>query len=255
MFSVYHIIWIIIVIALISVSLIYLLKNKVEIEKVLTYACIGSVISEIIKTFSVLQMVPSSNGETMQLYMTLDNVPLHLCSVQIILIFIARFSKNDSLRETLLAFMYPTCTVGAAFAVFIPIIFGTSIETEQAFTHPHAYQYFLYHAMLVVLGLYILLSRKVDIRPKHYFTTLGLLAFFAFVSLYLNSMFASPTYENGELISVDFTANFFFTYEVPIDIPLTEMWHWYIYLGILIALVMIFLSLFYIPVFKRAKRN
>ncbi len=255
MFSVYHIIWIAIVAVLIPISLIYLIKKEVGLERFLTFACIASVISELIKTFSVLQMVPSSDGQTMHLYMTLDNVPLHLCSVQIILIFIARFCKNHNLRDTLLAFMYPTCTVGAIFAVFIPIIFGTSIETEQAFTHPHAYQYFLYHAMLVVLGLYILLSKKVDIRPKHYFTTLGLLGIFAFVSLYFNSMLASPTYENGELISVDFTANFFFTYEVPIDIPLTEMWHWYVYLGVLLALVMFFLTLFYIPVFRRAKKK
>ncbi len=255
MFTLYHFIWIAIVAVLVPVSLIYLIKNQVEINKVLNYACIGAIISEVIKTFCALQMVPSSDGSSMYLYISMDNVPLHLCSVQIILIFIARFTKNLALRDTLLAFMYPTCSVGAAFAVFIPIIFDGTIKTEQAFTHPYGYQFFLYHAMLIVFGLYIFLSKKVDIKPKHYFTTLGVLGIFAFISLYMNSIMASPTYVNGELVSVDFVTNFFFTYQPPIDIPLTKLWHWYVYIGVILSLVIIFLTLFYIPVFKRAKKK
>lgn len=74
-----------------------------------------------------------------------------------------------------------------------------------------------------------------------------------FLSLYFNSIFASPTYANGELISVNYTPNLFFTYETPIGIDLTELWQWYLYFGIIIALVILLMTLFYLPFFKRKK--
>src|SRR5699024_2509932 len=100
-------------------------------------------------------------------------------------------------RTTVLAFMYPTALIGAALALAMPSIFSTSIEVSQAFTHPLAYQFFLYHSMLVVLGAYIPLCGEVELRPTHYFSTLGILGAMAMASLYLNSMFAAATYEDG----------------------------------------------------------
>ena len=73
----------------------------------------------------------------------------------------------------------------------------------------------------------------------------------AFVSLYLNSMFASTVYENGELISVEYTTNFFFTYRFVIDLGFTEIWHWYVYLAAIFTAACLLLALFYVPVFVR----
>ncbi len=254
MFTVNHIIWMIISFLAVAASIILLKKYNPPIKKVLSIACVGAVASELVKTFSVVQMVPSSDGSTMHLYIESQHLPLHLCSIQLILIFIARFGKESRFKDALLAFMYPTCIVGAFFAILLPSIFPTTVDPQKAFVDPHAYQYFLYHAMLIILGAYIVLSRQVNLRPKHYFTTLGGLLGMAFISFYLNSIFASPTYVNGELISVDYGANFFFTFETPIGIELTQLWHWYIYLGVLITLVMLFLTIFYIPVFRAAKK-
>lgn len=118
-----------------------------------------------------------------------------------------------------------------------------------------AYQYFLYHSLLIILGLYILLSRQVDLRPRHYLTTLACLGVAAFGSLYLNAMFASPIYEDDKLVSVDYVPNFFFTNQPPISaIKLTELWHWYLYLAVIAALAVALIALFYLPVFLRARK-
>lgn len=255
MFTYYHIIWLLISALAVYVFLHLLLKNKPEIEHVFTYACVLAVISELVKTFSVLRLVPSADGSVMYPYIEGSHVPLHLCSIQIINIFIVRFAKDGPFKESLLAFMYPTCTAGAFMALLMPSVYTDSISPSQSFTAPHAYQYFGYHIMLIVIGLYIFLSKKVDIRPKHFWTTFSLLGAMAFISFYFNSLISEPTYVNGELISVDFGANFFFTFQTPIGIALTELWHWYLYLAIIFTLAVILILLFYIPVFLRAKKK
>ena len=204
---------------------------------------------------STIVMVPSADGSTMYPYLDLGQLPFHLCTMQTIFIFYTRFAKEGKFRENLLAFMYPTCGVGAAFSLFIPIIFDDTITVSQAFTHPLAYQYFLYHVMLILVGLYIPFSNEFEIRPKHYWSTLGLLTGFGFVSIYLNSMFAVPTYVNGEIVSVDYATNFLFTNRPPIDIPLTTMAHWFIYLGVLGTMAVVIIALFYIPFFAKARKQ
>lgn len=247
MFTVYHFIWLAICLPLCAVVLWQLKKRKPALKKVLSWACIGCILSEVIKTLSVLKMVPSTDGSAMHLYLEMQHLPLHLCSIQIIFIFYARFAKESKAKETLLAFMYPSCTLGAFFAIMLPSIFSTSIEPYQAFTHPLAYQFFLYHAMLVVLGLYIALSGEVKISGKHYFSSLAILGVLAFVSLYLNSIFAAPTYANGELVSVEYSTNFFFTQNTPIGIELYTKGEWFIYMGIILTLALVLIGLFYLP--------
>ena len=255
MYTVNHIIWLILCVCLIVASLIILKKYKVSLEKLLNIACVGSILSEVIKTLSVIKMVPLDDGVSFTPYIEMTDVPLHLCSFQIILIFFVRFTKNLKLRQLILSFMYPTCTIGAFLAILIPTIFTSSVNPENAFTYPHPYQYFLYHAMLVVLGLYIYISDEAKLKPKNYFTTVALLLGCAFFSFYLNSIFTTPIYENGELVSVQHMPNFFFTFQTPIDIPLMKMSHWYIYLAIICALGFLLVGLFYLPVFIKAKKE
>ena len=63
------------------------------------------------------------------------------------------------------------------------------------------------------------------------------------------------TYENGTLISVDFVPNLFFTYAPPIDIKLTQIWHWYVYLLVILGLAVTLVAFFYIPVFRKARKQ
>ena len=204
----------------------------------------------------MLRMVPASDGTTMHLYVETGHLPLHLCSIQILLIFYTCFANEGKIKEALLAFMYPTCVAGAFLAIMMPSIFTASIDISQAFTHPLAYQYFLYHAMLVVLGVYIPMSKEVNIQPKHFWSSFGILAGLAVISIYLNSMFATPTYVNDELVSVDYSPNFFFTQRTPIGIELTQMWQWYLYFAIIVLLGFGLLLAFYLPyILKNKKRR
>ncbi len=254
MFTIYHIIWLIICAVLLAAGFTSLKKYKPTLQQVLKIASMGAILSEAVKVFSVLQVVPSTDGSTMHLFMELGHLPFHLCSIQIIFIFVARFAKEGEMKESLLAFMYPTCAAGAFLALLMPSIFGSSIEVSQAFTHPLAYQYFLYHVMLILLGLYIPMCGEVNIQWKHFKVSFGILALLAFLSLYLNSMFAVPTYVNGELVSVEYSTNFFFTQATPIGIALTEKWHWFLYHGVLVGIAALLLGAFYLPFLKRECR-
>ena len=255
MFTVNHFIWLGICVVAETAALVWLYKHRPALKNVLSFACVLAIFSELVKTLSVLQIVPSTDGSTMHMYLELGHLPFHLCSIQILFIFYARFAAESKKKETLLAFMYPTCTAGAFLALMIPTIFGSSIDVSQAFTHPLAYQYFLYHVMLVMLGIYIPMSGEVKIRGKHFFTSLGILSGLAFFSIYLNSMFAVPTYVNGELVSVDYATNFFFTHETPIGIPLTEKSHWFLYLAVIFAIGIILLGAFYLPFYLKERKG
>lgn len=54
----------------------------------------------------------------------------------------------------------------------------------------------------------------------------------------------------GNLISVDFWTNFFFTYKNPLGIQITDLWQWYLYLLILMLVSALLLYLFYLPLVK-----
>ena len=254
MFTLNHFVWLAISFIIIGVTTTLLLKNKPDISKVLSYACVGAVLSEITRAFSLMHLIPSSDGSTMTPFLELHNLPFHLCSVQVLLIFFTKFAREGKVRTAILAFMYPTCAAGAFIALFIPIIFTDDISVTQAFTHPIAYQYFLWHSMLVILGVYIAASKQVDIRRVHCFTTIGILGGMALISIYLNSWMSMVTYRNGEVVSVDYTPNFFFTYKPPIPFEFTAIWQWYVYFAILLTVVCIFALVFYLPFFKSKRK-
>ena len=255
MFSTNHFIWLAICVAIVIACTLYLRRHKPTLKQVLSVCCVVCVLSELIKVFSMVKMVPSADGSQIYPYLELNHMPLHLCSIQILIIFYARFSKKSEFHDSVLAFMYPTTVLGAIMALAMPSIFSTTITPAQAFSHPMAYQFFLYHTMLIVLGLYIYNCGEVDIRPKHYLSTMAIVALMAFLSIYANSLLASPTYLNGQLVSVDFITNMFFTYRPPINIALTKIWHWYLYLAVITVLAASLVALFYIPVFRKAGKK
>ena len=98
---------------------------------------------------SVIKMVPSATGDIVYPYLEMNHMPFHLCSIQILLIFYTRFTANQKMRENVLAFMYPSCVLGAISAIILSSIFRTSVPAEEAFIHLLPYQVFIYHSMLV----------------------------------------------------------------------------------------------------------
>ena len=204
-------------------------------------------------------MVPSSDGLTIYPYLQMQHLPLHLCSIHLFTIFYCRFGRGtiaeSRVKQFLLAFMYPTCVLGAAFAIALPSIFGTTITVSQAFTHPIAYQTFIFHSFLFALGLYIPMSGEVLFSRITYRNTMAGMVILTFFSIYVNSILASPTYVNGKLVSVDYTTNFFFLYRTPIGIALETKTAWLIYLLILTVLAFLLVGLMYLPLRKKTIWN
>ena len=250
-----HLLWLALCAGMVSVIMYAFQKKRPDLNRVLTTALIISVLSEIAKVGGVIKLVPSQNGELMLPYLSLNHLPLHFCSIQIILITVAKFMKNEKQRETLLAFMAPSCTLGGILALLMPSIFTTTISVEQAFTSIISFQFFIFHSMLIALGLIIASSDQINWSMKNYKSTVLIVYLLGFVSIYLNSLFASPTYEDGKLVSVDFWTNFFFTYQNPLGIQITELWQWYLYLLIIALLSALLIYLFYIPLIRKRKNK
>ncbi len=251
MFTWRHFLWIAICLAGTAAALIVYRKKRPPLKNVLTIALIISIMSEVTKLSQVIELVPSANGELLLPYLPLNHMPLHFCSVQIILIACARFMADRKKREILLAFMAPTCVIGGLLALGMPSIFSTTVPVERAFVSPMSYQFFIYHAMLVSLGIIIAQSGEVEWEWRHFRNALLTVYAIGFASLYLNSLLASPTYVDGELVSVDFWTNFFFTYQNPLGIRLTELWQWYLYLLIIIGLSAVTIFIFYLPLMRK----
>ncbi len=255
MFTYRHFIWLAICVVLIVGAELQARKTKPSLTEVLSFCCVICVLSEVVKVFSLIRMVPSADGTIIRPYIEMNNLPLHLCSLQILLIFYVRFTENTKMREKVLAFMYPTCIIGAFLALAMPSIFTNNISIEQAFTHPQAYQFFIYHSMLIYLGIRIAVSDEIKWTSAHLKSTLVLIYTLGFISIYLNSMFAAPTYVDGVLHHVDFWPNFMFTYNNPLGIKVTELWQWFLYIGIISVLAFILVMLFYMPLLKKSKQS
>ena len=253
MFTWRHLLWLVICICATTAIVYEYRKRRPTLDRVLTTALIVAVMSEIAKMVGVIEMVPSQGGELLLPYLPLNHLPLHFCSIQIILIAVAKYMKNEKRREKLLAFVAPTGVLGGIMALLMPSIFTTSISVEQAFTSLISYQFFIFHTMLISLGLIIAISGEIEWSMKHYRSSLFLVYMLGLISVYLNSILASPTYVDGKLVSVDFWTNFFFTYQNPVGIKLTELWQWYLYLLIIMALAALLLYLFYLPLIKGSK--
>ncbi|MBR2706036.1 MAG: YwaF family protein [Mogibacterium sp.] len=254
MFTWRHLLWLVICAGLIWAAVHAFDKKRPGLDRVLTTALIAAVISEIVKMAGVIELVPSQNGELLLPYLPMNHLPLHFCSLQIILIAAAKFMKNEKRRETLLAFMAPTCVLGGILALLMPSIFTTTIPVEKAFTSPVSYQFFFFHSMIIALGLIIVRSGRIDWSMKNFRDTTLLVYLLGFISIYLNSVLASPSYADGRLVSVDFWTNFFFTYQNPLGIRITQLWQWYLYLLIIALLAALLLYLFHLPLIRRKNR-
>ena len=256
MFSLQHIIWLVISFLLIAISLFLIVRHDPEEKTVFSIACMICIFSEMAKVFSTIRMIPLSGGTTYVPFIEMKELPLHLCSIHIFFIFYIRFfAKEGSSKMKILGFMFSTMTIGAVLALFLPTVFAV-IPPEKAFVHPQIYQTFIYHTMLVVLGIYIYRKWFAQWSISHYFSTLRMLALLAFASIYVNSMLLYPEFnENNEIAAARKTTNFFFVVMVPIGIDLKEKWQWFVYLLVMILIAVVTVGAWYIPVFLRERKH
>ena len=98
MFSIQHIIWMIVSVAIIAGLVIALAKKHPSLKSVLTSAFVICACSELIKVLSCIELVPSADGSVLYPYLELQHLPFHLCSIQILMILYCRVAKGGQIR-------------------------------------------------------------------------------------------------------------------------------------------------------------
>ena len=252
MFSWQHIVWLGICALMVAAMVAASARKKPTLQQILTSACVISFLSELTKMISVIDLVPSSGGELLLPYLPMNHMPLHFCSIQILFIFYTRFTKNRQDRiQGNHEERFPGS--GKRLALAMPSIFQTSITPDQAFTSLLSYQFFIFHSMLIALSILIVRSGEVEFSRKTMIRTMLIVIALGILSIYLNSLLASPTYDDGKLVSVEFMTNFFFTTQNPLGIRLTAIWQWWLYLIIITVLACLAVFLCYVPLLRKAK--
>ncbi len=243
MFTIYHLIWLLITAALMTGAILLILKFKPSLNTVLTVCCVIAILSEVCKTARAVYW----NEEKEQLGVWMRHMPFHLCSVHIFLILIARFMKEGEARNNLLAFIYPTAMLGAILALVMPTGLDNVIDhpdeaLKWAFADALPYQFFLYHGMLIVLAWYLMVYGKLKISWKNLFITMGALALWAYICVWIN----------GHL-----KTNFLFIFEFPVNgiFEISALWHWWLYMLGLFAVATIAMGAFYLPYILKNKKN
>lgn len=238
MFTTEHFLWIGISAVIIGVLLFLSLKQKWSYKKAVYVMCGFAIVSELCKIFTHIEGVNGvdySGGG----YMRAVSLPFHLCSIFVFAYFYMAFSKNEKNKEIVTKFFVPVGLFGALLAILMATS-GTD------FTKPFAYQCFVYHAAMLWLALYFVISKQVTLTFKDYLRNLLMLGILAILMIWIN----------GALITCGCdTANFCFVVRPPASgLPLLNLNHgWYAYFAHLAFCGILLETLAYLPYFIVSK--
>ena len=272
MFSNGHLIWIGISIVLIAGGLIYCLHKRPPLRKVLFVCFVMGIASEVIKVFSVAQIVPMvdpivvEQGGEMALqwiptgeytpYLAMEHLPLELCSLYLIFLLLALVLKDEKWKRRLYAVMFASGVLGGFMGIVMSSIAGDFDSTGAFFSSVRAWQFFLFHAMVVMSSLYLGLSEEGGLRFADWKKAIIGLLFLDIPTFYINSIFSSEVYMHDKVVGVTHRINYFSSYVNPLGLVLTEKWQWIIYLlGRDLLAVGLVVLLFLLLVKKRGERS
>ncbi|MCQ2455243.1 MAG: YwaF family protein [Clostridia bacterium] len=225
MFSLNHIILLIVCAVTVAVSVLITTKLKLSSRKVSVIFFVICCISEIIKDFS--NIIPSRFGG-----FVLDpfDIPLHLCSLVIFAMLYIVVTKNDKSREHIKTAVVVVGLIAPVFALLIP---SEGVNLNKAIT----YQYFGYHAALFWYSLHLVLTKQVTFGLKEYIRNLKYLVITVMALLYLNSALSA------------YGVNYCFLREPPIDgLPILNLNHgWLVYFITLLLIGVISVTIVHLP--------
>ena len=268
MFSAGHLLWIGISFALIIGGLIAIRARAPQLDEVLRW-CLGvGIVSEAVKVFSVADVLPMvtpqvSGGEITYAatgeyspYLEMAHLPLELCSLMIVFLALALVIRDRVWKERLLTVMYITGLIGGLLGILLAYITSEFGTVAEYFSSPRVWQYFLYHAMVVMLGIYLGFGRENGISLKDLGLTMLCIVALDAPTFYLNSVFSQPVYDAGTPVGLVYRTNFFSSYVNPLGLVLTEKWQWIAYLAVRAAIgtALTALLLWLPSVFRRRKK-
>lgn len=231
MFTTPHFIWLGICVAIVLGMHFLYKKFHFSFRCILNVMLVMSVCSEATKI--LCNMIPAPDGRT-GLILDPGDLPFHLCSIQIFLLFGLKFLiKKEETKEKMLAFMCPTMIIGAVMALFIPTV---GVE----FTVVQVYQYFIFHAFLIFFASYILREKLVNWKWSLYLYNLAYLGGIALLMMWINSA----------LSGVLGRTNFMYLVRPPMDnLPILNLNHgWAVYFVTLVLLAVVLIGIFHVLV-------
>lgn len=254
LFTLTHAIWIVFCICEIVVALWLIKKYDVKLDKIISIGCWFCLIRTLLRVLDLTKMVPSADGTMFFSYFSDMEFPFHLCGMQMFGLLICQVTESEKIRKYVLAYMYPTCIIGAVATFMTPSILSVSpVPMREIFTAIKPYEFFTYHSMLFVLGWTFF--KQVDLKPRDYVSTVYILIALLLGSVMLNSAMAGRVYVNNELISIDHITDYCFTTSVVNMTSLNPKWDWIKrFLGEMVGLIGL-ITVLYIPVFRKARRE
>ncbi len=234
MFSLNHIILLILCAVTVVIGVSITVKLKLSSRKASVIFFVICCISEIVKDFS--NIIPSNFGG-----FVLDpfDIPFHLCSIVIFAMFYIVVTKNDESREHIKTAVAVLGLVAPILALLIP---AEGVSFNKVIT----YQYFGYHAALFWYSLHLVLTKQVTFGLKEYIRNLKYLGITVMALLYLNSAFSA------------YGVNFCFLREPPLDgLPILNLNHgWALYFITLLLIGIISVTIVHLPgLIKEIKNN
>lgn len=246
MFSLGHLIWIGISLIVISVFFRISLNRRPPIRKVFKSAFIAGTISEIVKFFSVSEIVPMVDAAIVEQngslsiaylpsgeytpYLPSEHLPLELCSLYLFFLLIGLLLKDEKWKKYLYATMFASGTLGGLMGIILSSIAGDFSSVGEYFASFRVWQFFLYHAMIVTVSLYIGYSGESGLSFHDWKKAALCLVMLDVPTFYLNSVLSSEVYVNNKIVGVTHRINFFSSYVNPLGLILTQKWQWILYI-------------------------
>ena len=188
-------------------------------------------------------------------YIAKEHLPLELCSLYLLFMPLALIIRNKKWKKRLYAVMFISGTIGGLMGIVLASIAGDFETTAAFFTAPRAWQFFLFHSMIVSLSIYIGFGDESGLRFSDWKTAvLGILVL-DIPTFYINSVLSSEVYMADQVAGVSHRINFFSSYVNPLGLILTEKWQWIVYLVIRAALATGLIILLYLPLLRRGRKG
>lgn len=266
MFSTGHLIWIAVSIILIVFGVICCIKLKPSLHRLISLCLLLGLISEAVKVLSVIEIVPVMDlavkdgvlvyvptGEYTP-YLEAEHLPFELCSLQLFFMFLSLIIKDEAMKHRFYSLMYGTSIIGGLMAVFLSSIAPEFSDARSFLLAPRAWQFFLYHAMIIVEGIYIGFCEEADLHFRDLKWMVALTLSLDCLSFYLNSMMSVPYYSGKQLMGVAYAINYFSSYNNPLGIVFHEKWQWLLYLLVRIGLALLLIPIVYSPLLLKKKK-
>ena len=253
MFSQGHLIWIAISAVLIAAGTNTCLRLRPPLRRVLYFSLVLGILSEVIKVFSVTQIVPMVDpvivtqdgaaalqwiptGEYTP-YLAMEHMPLELCSLFLVFMLLALVLKDGPWKHGLYAVMFASGLLGGLLGIFASSIAGDFETTAAFFAAPRAWQFFLYHSMIVTVSIYMGFGGESGLCQEDWKKAILGLLLLDIPTFYLNSVLSSEVYLHDQVVGVTHRINFFSSYVNPFGLVLTEKWQWLAYLLLRVAVI------------------